>query len=165
MRILISSDSDRGMDSSVSHHFGRCPFFTVVDVEDGEVTKVESVANPYFNAHSPGQVPNFIKQQRADVMLAGGMGRRAIAIFKEFGIQCSTGSFGSVRRAVEAFTSGSAFEASPCRESIEHSRGRSEYESEPVERLREEASALLKKLDDVIVKLPGGSKKQQEGLE
>lgn len=163
MRIAVSSDSQRGMDSAVSHHFGRCPYFTVVDVEDGEVKKVESVANPFFNAHSPGQVPNFIRQLEADAMLAGGMGRRAIAMFREFGIKCATGSFGTVSSAVEAFVTGSSSEASPCSESVQHSRGKSGCESEPVERLREEAAALLKKMDDVIVKLPGGTNKKQEG--
>ncbi|MBD3277989.1 MAG: dinitrogenase iron-molybdenum cofactor biosynthesis protein [Candidatus Aegiribacteria sp.] len=163
MRLAVSSDSQKGMDSSVSHHFGRCPYFTVVDVEGSEVIKVESIANPFFNAHSPGQVPNFIMQLEADVMLAGGMGRRAIEIFRKFGIQCSTGSFGTVGKAVESFLAGNSSEASPCRESIHHSHGKSDYESEPVDRLREEAAALLKKLDDVIVELPGDTEQQQEG--
>ncbi len=152
MKIVVSSDNSKKLDSSVSHHFGRCPYFTIVDLNENEITNVESVENPYFNAHSPGQVPSFIKGLDADVMLTGGMGRRAISIFENYGIKCSTGAAGTVRSAVNNFAAGNFSAALPCRESIEHAHDG--YEHEPVERLREEAAALLEKLDEVIVKLP-----------
>ena len=157
MKIVVSSDSNRKLDSSVSHHFGRCPYFTVVDLVENEIINVESVDNPYFNGHSPGQVPAFIRSLDADVMLAGGMGRRAISIFENYGIQCSTGAAGTVRNAVNSYAAGSLSAAMPCRESIEHAHDG--YEHEPAERLREEAAALLEKLDDVIVRLPDKKKK------
>jgi len=152
MKIVVSSDNNRKLDSSVSHHFGRCPYFTVVDLVDNEMSNVESVENPFFNSHSPGQVPAFIKELEADVMLAGGMGRRAISIFENYGIHCSTGAAGTVRSAVNSYAAGSLSAALPCRESVEHAHNG--YEHEPAERLREEAAALLEKLDEIIVKLP-----------
>jgi len=158
MRIVVSSDNNRKLDSSVSHHFGRCPYFTIVDIEGSDIINVESAENPYFNAHSPGQVPSFIRELGADVMLAGGMGRRAISIFENIGISCSSGAAGSVRVAVENYIAGILPGASPCRESSEHSHGGSGYEKEPVECLREEASALLEKLDEIIVRLPDNTK-------
>ncbi len=156
MKIVVSSDSNRKLDSSVSHHFGRCPYFTVVNLDDNEISSVESVENPYFNGHSPGQVPAFIKELDADVMLAGGMGRRAISIFENYGIKCSTGAAGTVRNAVNSYAAGSLSAAMPCRESVEHSHD--VYEHEPAERLKEEAAALLDKLDEIIVKLPDKKK-------
>jgi len=152
MKIVVSSDNNRKLDSSVSHHFGRCPYFTIVDIEENEIINVELIENPYFNSHSPGQVPSFIQGLGAEVMLAGGMGRRAISIFDNFGIKCSTGAAGTVRNAVNNYVSGGLSAASPCRESIEHAH--EGYEHEPAERLREEAAALLEKLDDIIVRLP-----------
>jgi len=154
MKIVVSSDSNRALESSVSHHFGRCPYFCVVDLEGDRIIEVESVVNPYFEAHSPGQVPSFIKELGADVMLAGGMGRRAISIFSEYGIGCSTGAAGTVRNAIDSYLADNLPDAAPCRESIEHAHQDSSYEKEPAERLREEAAALLEKLDDVIVRLP-----------
>ena len=156
MKIIVSSDNNRKLDSSVSHHFGRCPYFTIVDLVENEIINVESVDNPYFNAHSPGQVPAFIKGLDAEVMLAGGMGRRAISIFENYGIQCSTGAAGTVRNAVNSYAAGSLSAALPCRESIEHAHDG--YEHKPAERLREEAAALLEKLDEVIVRLPNKQK-------
>lgn len=161
MRIIVSSDNCGALDSSVSHHFGRCPYFTVVDVEEDRIINAESVENPYFGAHSPGQVPAHVRQMLgAEVMLAGGMGRRAIDIFNDLGIDCRTVGAGTVRNAVEKYLAGILPGASPCAESTAHSQDDRGYESEPAERLREEAAVLLKELDDVIVRLPDHGKNQ-----
>jgi len=79
MRIAISADDSRGLDSVVSPHFGRCPYYVLVDLDGREVRQVSAVENPYHGHHQPGQVPSFINSQGVNVMLAGGMGRRAIA--------------------------------------------------------------------------------------
>ena len=154
MRIVVSSDNNKELDSSVSHHFGRCPYFTIVDLEGNKIIKVKSVDNPYFSSHSVGQVPSFVKELGADIMLAGGMGRRAISIFSDFGIGCSTGAAGTVKSSIDNYTAGILPGASPCSESKEHAHEDSGYEKEPAGRLREEAAALLEKLDEIIVKLP-----------
>jgi len=124
MRIAISADTDQGLDSIVSPHFGRCPCFVLVDLEGEEVKAVKTVANPYYGHHQPGQVPAFIRSQGADVMLTGGMGGRAVEFFQQAGIHPVTGAGGTARRAVEEFLNGSLQGTAPCRESIEHGHGR-----------------------------------------
>ena len=32
MRIAISAENNLGLESEVAHHFGRCPFFALVEV-------------------------------------------------------------------------------------------------------------------------------------
>jgi predicted Fe-Mo cluster-binding NifX family protein len=82
------------------------------------------IDNPYYGAHQPGQVPGFIHQQSADVMLSGGMGGRAIQFFQQYGIQAATGATGTVRTALESFLGGELSGAAPCKESVEHGHGR-----------------------------------------
>ena len=94
-RIAVSADDRDGLDSAVSPHFGRCPFFILVDLDGCEVQDVRAVENPYYARHQPGQVPGFIDGQDVDVMLTGGMGRRAISFFEQYGIQAVTGASGS----------------------------------------------------------------------
>ena len=53
MRIAISADSGNGLESVVSPHFGRCPYFVLVDVDGEKVMAVESVANPFYGNHNP----------------------------------------------------------------------------------------------------------------
>ena len=122
MRIAVSASENSGLDSTISPHFGRCPFFVLVDVE-AEVEAVQTVANPYYGHHQPGQVPGFIHEQGAAVMLTGGMGGRALGFFEQHGIQAVTGASGTVRQAVEQFLDGTLEGSGPCRESVEHSHG------------------------------------------
>jgi predicted Fe-Mo cluster-binding NifX family protein len=120
MRIAISTEDKNGLDSSISHHFGRCPYYVLVDMEGVSITEVKAVVNPYFHQQKPGMVPEFIKEQGVDVMISGGMGRRAIDFFDQFGIEVATGAVGNVRVTLELYLDGKLQGASPCRESIEH---------------------------------------------
>ncbi len=123
MRIAISVETNNALDSLVAHHFGRCPFFAIVDLEGRDVKDVKVLDNPFYGAHQPGQVPGFIHQQGVDVMLSGGMGGRAIQFFEEYGIQTATGASGTVREALERYLGGELTGAAPCAESVEHGHG------------------------------------------
>ena len=113
-RIAVACEGE-GMSSTVSGHCGRCPFYHLIDIKDNTITSQKSVENPFFNAHGqPGQVPQFINDQGAHVILAGGMGQRAVEFFKQFGIEVATGVAGSVENAVEAYLSGSVSGYTPC---------------------------------------------------
>ncbi len=157
MRVAISADDRNGLDSVISPHFGRCPYFVLVDLEEREVTAVESISNPFYAHHQPGQVPGFVHSHGADVMLTGGMGGRAITFFQEYGIQPVTGAYGTVRNALEQYMGGCLYSAAPCKESIEHGHGdvpaKGEYEKDEVGRLREEAEMLQQQLAEVSGRL------------
>jgi len=120
MRIAISADDDRGLESAISFHFGRCPYFVLVDVEDGIVKEVKAVENPYFAEHQTGMVPPFIQSHAVDAMISGGMGRRAIDIFASHGIQAATGASGTVQMAVDGYLGGMLNTADPCRDGHIH---------------------------------------------
>jgi len=175
MRIAISAEDNNGLESVVSPHFGRCPHYILVDVEGQEVQAVQIVDNPYYAQHAPGQVPGFIHGQGVNVMLTGGMGRRAIGLFEQYGIEAVTGASGTVRLALERYLGGQLLGAQPCRESIEHAHGElalrsplrpalsrvegltkgpaEGYEQDEVGRLREEAEMLRDQLDEVMARL------------
>jgi predicted Fe-Mo cluster-binding NifX family protein len=42
MRIYFTSDENRGLESTMSYHFGHCPYFVIVDVEGNVVKNVEN---------------------------------------------------------------------------------------------------------------------------
>jgi predicted Fe-Mo cluster-binding NifX family protein len=162
MRIAVSADNKNGLDSVVSPHFGRCPHFVLVDLDDHEVTEVQEVDNPYYGHHQPGQVPALIDSLGANVMLTGGMGGRAIMFFQQFGIEGVTGAYGTVRQSVERYLGGQLKGAAPCKESEEHGHGdlmssrdlaQGEYEKDELGRLKEEADMLRQQLEAVEDKL------------
>jgi len=120
MRIAVSAEDNNGLESQVAHHFGRCPYFAIIDVEDKEIINYELIENPYFETHQPGQVPAFISEQEAQVMLSGGMGRRAIEFFDQFGIRIATGAAGSVGEASMLYLNGGLEGKSSCAQSEDH---------------------------------------------
>ena len=113
-RLAVSSLDDTGMDAKVSAHFGRCAAFTLVELEDGKVQKHEVVANPFAAQHGPGQVPAFLSEIGANVVLSGGMGFRAIEFFGQYGVQASTGHGGTVREAVAAYVASGPLDSGGC---------------------------------------------------
>ncbi len=157
MRIAISAEDNRGLDSVVNPHFGRCPYFVLVDLEGNQVRNVAVVPNPYFGHHQPGQVPAFIHSQGANVMLTGGMGRRALAFFHEYGVEPVTGAYGTVRNALEQYLNGDLQGAAPCAESLTHAHEghlpEGVYEQDEAGRLREEAEMLRRQLDEAMERL------------
>lgn len=154
MRIALSTDDNHGLDAVLSYHFGRCPYYTFVDVEGTDIRDARSVPNPFYGSHgNPGEVPSFIKSNGAQVIIAGGMGARAIGFFKQFGIQAVTGISGRVREVLEEYINGKLSEAAPCNESRDHgvtSQGSilppGQFEGDEVSRLKEEMMALRRQL-------------------
>lgn len=106
MRIAFACDNEVGLESTISAHFGRCPYYVLVDVEGNHITGYQVVKNPYYPNHQPGVIPQFIHSQKANVMIAGGMGPRAIDFFNQFGIDVATGVQGKVKDIVEAYLRG-----------------------------------------------------------
>lgn len=98
MRIAISTDGDY-----VSMHFGRCPSFTIVDIENNEVTKREVIDNP---GHQPGFIPQFLHSKGVRCIVAGGMGMRATTFFNGIGIQAIVGVNGKIDDVIEKLQNG-----------------------------------------------------------
>lgn len=115
IRIAVASEDDLGMESNVSAHFGRCPYYTMVEAEGDKISLSYKVENPFYGAHgNPGQVPAFIRDQGANVIIAGGMGQRAVGFFNEFGIEVVTGTAGKVKSVIDGYLKGAIKGASPC---------------------------------------------------
>ena len=123
MKIAVTAENNNGLESTIAQHFGHAPFFMLVDVDNGEITATQSVVNPFAERHQPGQIPGFIKEQNADVILSGGMGGRAIQFFEQYGIKAATGAIGTVRQSLENYLGGNLTDAAPCDESVAHGHG------------------------------------------
>ncbi len=114
-KIALACEDNQGLDGQISQHFGRCPSYLIVDVEGNEVKKSEVVENPYYTNHIPGKVPQFIKEQDVQVMIAGGMGPRAIDMFSTFGIEVVTGAIGNAGNVLQAYLQGEIAGVEPCK--------------------------------------------------
>ncbi|TFF92493.1 dinitrogenase iron-molybdenum cofactor biosynthesis protein [Candidatus Thorarchaeota archaeon] len=106
-RIAIPVDSDKGLQSTVSGHFGHCKAFAVVTLEDGgETTRVELIENvPHSSCAGP---VNLLAEHGVDVLLASGMGMRPYVIAQQLGISVLKSEAKTVAEALQGYTNGHA---------------------------------------------------------
>ena len=66
----------------ISPHFGHCEQFALIDVDEAKkaIVRKRLVASP---GHEPGLLPVWLAEQGASIIMAGGMGSRAQALFQE----------------------------------------------------------------------------------
>ena len=113
-KIALASESAQKLDGELSAHFGRCPYYTLVTFDGTSIQEVEAIANPHFTNHQPGVMPEFIKSIGANVIIAGGMGPRAIDLFDEMGLEVVTGYAGRVGDILTAYLEGKIKGSAPC---------------------------------------------------
>lgn len=95
MKVAIATEN-----GYVSAHFGRCPAYTLIDIEEGKVVGRQEIPNP---GHSPGFLPRYLSEKGVDVIIAGGMGPRAQGLFAENNILTITGVQGKIDEVMEKF--------------------------------------------------------------
>ena len=105
MRIAIPSNDDKGLEGYIGEHFGRSSYYVFIDVKNDKIVNVE-VEKTYLMEHTPGQVPQYLKEKGANVIIAMGMGPRAREWFKQLGIKVITGAQGKIRDVVDAYLKG-----------------------------------------------------------
>ncbi|MEJ2657838.1 MAG: NifB/NifX family molybdenum-iron cluster-binding protein [Desulfobacterales bacterium] len=85
-RIAIPSTDNGGLDGQRAGHFGHCDVFTLVDVEDGRIKQVTTIAN---HGHVQGgcMVPvNLLAGHSVNALIVGGIGMRPLMGFRQVGI-------------------------------------------------------------------------------
>lgn len=104
LRVAVPSEAPGGLDSARSGHFGRSPYFTVVDIVDGEIGPVGVVAN---RPHSDGGCMSTVLtlgENFVDAVIVAGIGQRPLLACVQSGIRVFAGEDrADVRSAVEAF--------------------------------------------------------------
>lgn len=106
MLIVVPVMGNEGMNAELSDHFGHAPFFAFVEIENDKVESVEFKENPFEGHHVEGNVPNFLIQSGADVLIAGNMGQRAYEILSQNGIEIYPYMNGNLDDAIKSYLSG-----------------------------------------------------------
>jgi ATP-binding protein involved in chromosome partitioning len=72
-------------------HFGHCEHFALIDVDEGQkkIVNKELVGSP---PHEPGLLPRWLAEQGVSLVIAGGMGSRAMSLFQQSGIEVVIGA-------------------------------------------------------------------------
>ena len=76
-------------EGKLTAHFGHCQEFALVEVEDNQIKSKETLVPP---PHEPGVLPKWLHDQGANVIIAGGMGARALDLFAQNDIKVIVGA-------------------------------------------------------------------------
>jgi predicted Fe-Mo cluster-binding NifX family protein len=79
-------------EGKLTAHFGHCQEFVLIEVADNEIKNKETLIPP---PHEPGVLPRWLHEMGTDVIIAGGMGARALDLFAQNGIKVVTGATAS----------------------------------------------------------------------
>ena len=103
MKVCIPTMGNRGLNEQVGEHFGRVPTYTLVDTDTKEVNVIDNTSE---HMGGRGYPPEIIAQTGAEVLLCGGLGRRAVAMFEELGIMVYVGASGTIQNAINMYEAG-----------------------------------------------------------
>lgn len=105
--IAIPSVSPGGLEAELGAHFGHCDLYTLVTIENGEITNVNVVPNvPHQQGGCMAPV-KYLAEKGARALIAGGMGLRPLMGFNQVGINVFYGAdMKTVGDAVKAFVDG-----------------------------------------------------------
>jgi predicted Fe-Mo cluster-binding NifX family protein len=70
-------------------HFGHCKFIKIIDTKDDEIISEEKIIPP---PHEPGLLPRWLAEKGVTDIIAGGMGRKAIQLFNQGGVNAFVGA-------------------------------------------------------------------------
>jgi predicted Fe-Mo cluster-binding NifX family protein len=105
MKVAISS-TGKNLQSEIYSHFGRCPFFIIVDTDDMSFETFDN-KNMTLSGGAGIQAAGFLASKGVSAVLTGNCGPNAMKTFSAAGIPVFTDLTGDIVQAVENYKQGS----------------------------------------------------------
>ncbi|WP_319371642.1 iron-sulfur cluster carrier protein MrpORP [uncultured Ilyobacter sp.] len=99
LRIAFPTNDKENVES----HFGHCKQFAIFTVNGQKIGKTEYVDAP---PHQPGLLPKFLGELDITTIITGGMGQRAVDLFKAQNVDVILGAGGSIQENLAVFLKG-----------------------------------------------------------
>ena len=101
--IGIPIESDQGLDSKVSGHFGKAPFYLLYDDSNQSANVIPNTSNHFGGKEHP---PVLLKNAGVQIMLVGNMGGNARKIFEKNNIKVYYGAQNTVKETIKLYSEG-----------------------------------------------------------
>jgi cation diffusion facilitator family transporter len=76
MRIAVPVNNENGLNSDISEHFGKAPYFLFADVSKGKITSFNLKENPGLNYERKRGIKTaeFLRDENTDILVSGDVG-------------------------------------------------------------------------------------------
>lgn len=91
---------------TVEEHFGHCKVFAVFTFKDEKIQNTEYVNAP---PHQPGLLPKFLGDLKITTIITGGMGQKAIDLFKAQNVEVILGASGLIEDNLNEYLGGELY--------------------------------------------------------
>ncbi len=103
-RIVVPVLDESGLNARLSEHFGRAPYFTVIDLEEnGHISNQRTLPNTSEHFGGTGRPPDRILQIQPNALITYGMGPRALGIFQNARVAVLRANTSTVKSVIEAY--------------------------------------------------------------
>jgi len=114
MRVVIPTNTPDGLLAKRGAHFGKAPFYVIVDIENDEVKDVDFTPNPGHSGGACGNAVMNIKNLGVDALIVSGIGANPLMKFREIGIKVYyDGESPIVEESIKKFIDGELKEMTP----------------------------------------------------
>jgi predicted Fe-Mo cluster-binding NifX family protein len=106
MKIAISSMGEN-LESEVDAKFGRCPYFLIAEIEDGEAKNVKVIENTAAGQMGGAGITaaEIVANEKVDAVITANLGPRALSVFGQLGIKAYQGQ-GIIKDVIQKFIKG-----------------------------------------------------------
>ena len=108
--IGIPIESDQGLQSIVSSHFGKAPFYLLYDKSTKTTKVIKNTSNHYGGKEHP---PVLLKNAGVHIMLVGNMGDNARKIFEKNKITVYYGARNTAQESITLYAEGKLSNIAP----------------------------------------------------
>jgi len=103
-RVVVPTIDDSGLDSQLSEHFGRTPYFTVIDLDEkSEVSNLKVVPNVGEHAGGSGYAHDLVLELKPNAIIVYGMGPRGLIGFQNARIAVLKANGNTVKEVISAY--------------------------------------------------------------
>jgi len=104
VKIVIPVEDANGLNSRLSQHFGRAPYFIVVELDqNGKVLNLQIVPNKSEHFGGMGKPPEIILNLRPNAVVTCRMGPRALGMFQNANIAVLQANKNIVKDLIDAY--------------------------------------------------------------
>ncbi|MCI5158087.1 MAG: dinitrogenase iron-molybdenum cofactor biosynthesis protein [Candidatus Electrothrix sp. AUS1_2] len=100
--LAVPSNTPGGLNAEISEHFGHCDLFTLINIQEGKVASVDTVANVEHGAGGCLEPVQLLKNQGVQAIVVGGMGARPMQALADVNIDVYFAEKNSLKKVQEA---------------------------------------------------------------
>jgi len=106
-RIVIPTENTSGLEANLAQHFGRAPYYTVVDLDEGhKIVGVRTEVNKGEHVGGSGHPHEHLLALKPNIFVVQGMGPGCLSSLQDAGITVLKASGTTVKEITEQFKEG-----------------------------------------------------------